>query len=65
VNNGVHWASDYPLALALGGAVGKVVVQRGRSVVRMSAAKPRESRSARVQFAPMLGAGVVGMRASW
>ncbi len=65
VNNGVHWASDYPLALALGGAVGKVVVQRGRSVVRMSAARPRESRSARLRFAPMLGAGIVGMRANW
>ena len=31
VNNGVHWASDYPLALGIGGLVGHVAVQRGRT----------------------------------
>lgn len=30
VNNGVHWASDYPLALALGRTVATVAVTRGR-----------------------------------
>jgi hypothetical protein len=30
LNNGVHWASDYPLAIALGYGFGKVAVARGR-----------------------------------
>ena len=32
VNNGVHWASDYPLALLIGGGVARVTVARGRTV---------------------------------
>ena len=31
VNNGVHWASDYPLALLIGGGVARVTVARGRA----------------------------------
>jgi membrane-associated phospholipid phosphatase len=69
VNNGVHWASDYPLALAIGTAVGKVVVARGRSVVRRPAnpsdAVPPATHQSRVHVAPLLGAGVLGLRASW
>lgn len=34
VNNGVHWASDYPLALLIGGGVARVTVARGRTLVR-------------------------------
>jgi hypothetical protein len=34
VNNGVHWASDYPLALAIGGVVSKTVATPGRTIVR-------------------------------
>jgi PAP2 superfamily len=30
MNNGVHWASDYPLAIALGYGFGKIAVRRGR-----------------------------------
>ncbi len=30
MNNGVHWAGDYPLALALGYGFGKIAVNRGR-----------------------------------
>lgn len=30
VNSGVHWVSDYPLGLAIGGIVGKTVARRGR-----------------------------------
>lgn len=33
LNNGVHWASDYPLALAMGYSFGKLVVGRNRKVV--------------------------------
>ncbi|MEP7344462.1 MAG: phosphatase PAP2 family protein [Gemmatimonadaceae bacterium] len=32
MNNGVHWASDYPLAIALGRTVAGVAVERGRTV---------------------------------
>jgi len=34
LNNGVHWASDYPLALAMGWSFGKLVLKRGRTVIR-------------------------------
>ncbi len=30
VNNGVHWVSDYPLAIAMGYSLGKIAVARGR-----------------------------------
>jgi hypothetical protein len=30
VNNGVHWISDYPLAIAMGYSLGKIAVARGR-----------------------------------
>jgi hypothetical protein len=33
MNNGVHWASDYPLAIAIGYGLGKVAVSHGRKVV--------------------------------
>lgn len=33
INNGVHWASDYPIAIAMGYGLGKVAVSHGRKVV--------------------------------
>ncbi len=33
MNNGVHWASDYPLAIALGYTLGQIAVNRGRRVI--------------------------------
>jgi hypothetical protein len=30
MNNGVHWASDYPLALFLGYTFGHIAAQKGR-----------------------------------
>ena len=33
LNNGVHWASDYPLGLALGYAFAKIAVNKGRMPV--------------------------------
>lgn len=33
LNNGVHWISDYPLAIALGYGFGKLAVARGRTRV--------------------------------
>jgi len=34
LNNGVHWFSDYPLAIALGYGMGKIAVTRGRLKVK-------------------------------
>ena len=31
LNNGVHWASDYPIGIALGYAFGKIAVRNGRT----------------------------------
>ncbi len=33
VNNGVHWAGDYPLAIGLGYVFGKIAVSKGRTLV--------------------------------
>jgi len=33
INNGVHWVSDYPLALAIGYTCGKIVSARGHQVI--------------------------------
>ena len=33
LNNGVHWISDYPLAIAIGYTCGKIVVSRGHQVI--------------------------------
>jgi len=38
MNNGVHWASDYPVALALGWGFGQIAVRQGREAV--AAEKP-------------------------
>lgn len=70
VNNGVHWASDYPLALAIGGVVGKVVATRGRTVVPIPATSSDPGactcdRPSRFQLAPVFGPGVIGVRATW
>jgi len=36
VNNGVHWYSDYPLAIGIGYAFGKAISSRGRSIRRIN-----------------------------
>ena len=33
LNNGVHWISDYPLAIAIGYTCGKIVSSRGHQVI--------------------------------
>lgn len=67
VNNGVHWASDYPAAIAIGGVIGKVVVDRGRTIVRLPApASPvtlMRASERRIDFAPLVTPAVIGLRA--
>ena len=71
VNNGVHWASDYPLALAIGGVIGNVVVSRGRTLVRMPPSPqmpsvgPAFRDASRLDIKPMIAPGVVGVRVAW
>ena len=69
VNNGVHWASDYPLALAIGGVIGHTVVTRGRSVIRTtptgSVAAPSPDDRASFDLAPLIAPGVFGVSVRW
>ena len=50
LNNGVHWASDYPLALALGYTFGRIATRRGRT--------PHETSS--LTLLPVLSNGTYG-----
>ena len=34
MNNGVHWASDYPLSIAMGYYLGKIAVDSGRELIK-------------------------------
>lgn len=57
VNNGVHWASDYPLGLAVGYGVGKAIAAGGKTAARRSGAVA----PAALNFAPYLSPeGAVG-----
>jgi hypothetical protein len=69
VNNGVHWASDYPLALAIGGVIGRTVASRGRSVIRAPNAvpvtTPAPAGRASLDLTPLIAPGVFGVSVSW
>ena len=51
VNNGVHWASDYPLGLAVGYAIGKAIAAGGRTAAKRTGPAGPSA----VKFAPYLG----------
>ena len=55
VNNGVHWASDYPLGLAVGYGIGKAIAAGGKTAARRASGSP-DPRPA-VSFSPYLPAG--------
>ena len=68
VNNGVHWASDYPLALGIGGIIGKAVATRGRKVVKLpmtTEVAPGTLGRAPAVITPLFGPRVLGLRATW
>ncbi len=50
MNNGVHWASDYPLGIAVGYGLGKVIAAHGRTSALRSG--PKEASA--VNLAPYL-----------
>lgn len=58
INNGVHWISDYPLAIAIGYTCGKIVLSRGRQIIP----KISERRGATSVLMPAyLGSGSLGL----
>jgi hypothetical protein len=65
LNNGVHWASDYPLGIAMGYSFGKIVTARSRVVIKEPAAKNGKERLSlwqRTSFSPAL---LNGRTAGW
>ena len=58
VNNGVHWISDYPLALLMGYAFAKMAVDRGRTRVGASTVANRH----RIRLLPLLRDGQLGLQ---
>ena len=52
MNNGVHWASDYPLGIAVGYGLGKVIASGGRSSARRTAPAAASSLSLKPYFTP-------------
>ena len=59
VNNSVHWASDYPLGIAMGLLFGKLVLQNGREKVGGSGSDTQ----AKFQILPMLEPDTLGVQA--
>jgi hypothetical protein len=58
VNNGVHWSSDYPPALLIGGTVGAMVARQGRA--------PAQERSGeRLTLTPHMGPTSMGVDVHW
>ena len=58
INHGVHWLSDYPLAIAIGYTAGKIAVKRGHILVP----KLNKKNGATSMFMPTyLGQGAFGM----
>ena len=61
VNNGVHWVSDYPLAIAIGYTYGKIATSRGvtiKALQRMGS----EKNKGKVTLGPsLMGDGTLGL----
>lgn len=74
INNGVHWAGDYPMAIGMGYVIGKIAVNRGRMKVLKNKKpedevieKPAEELTSRIEpeyrLKPAyLGYGASGLR---
>lgn len=58
VNNSVHWAGDYPLALGIGYVIGKTIVDSART-------KVDDPNASKVSFAPLISPdGKLGLQSS-
>ena len=73
LNNGVHWASDYPLGIAIGYAFAKIAVRNGRTRVAEPAGAtgliitPQRPLPGwqRAQLAPYVAGPFAGVSATW
>lgn len=63
LNNGVHWASDYPLGIALGYGFAKIAVKKGRTEVNPN--PEAASLWDKIELSPILGARETGLRMSY
>jgi membrane-associated phospholipid phosphatase len=58
LNNGVHWASDYPIAIAIGYVYGKIALTHGQQVIH----KRHGNSLVKTSFTPMvIGQNAFGM----
>jgi len=67
LNNGVHWASDYPLSIALGYTFANIAIDHGRKVVKKSDIKVsimlrKKKISDSLSFLPILSHNYIGLR---
>ncbi len=53
MNNGVHWISDYPLAIAIGYTYGKIVTSRGKVIRRIQRMGPGADKG-KLTFSPAI-----------
>lgn len=61
INNGVHWISDYPLALGIGYLFGKIIVENGRKLLDDN----YQSKSLKISLFPKFNfAGEIGLTCS-
>jgi hypothetical protein len=63
LNNGVHWASDYPLGMALGYTFGKIAVRRGRTEVKPNHSMRHRDPPTSLTLTPLFfGQSSIGLR---
>ena len=58
MNNGVHWASDYPLSIAMGYYLGKIAVDNGRKT-------KIESNESTYQIEPFINSKLIGLNCTY
>jgi hypothetical protein len=61
MNNNVHWASDYPLAIGIGYVLGKTIAHNGRKKI-----SPDKTEKISYELVPIISdEGVPGMAMNW
>lgn len=62
LNNGVHWISDFPLAIAIGYSSGKIALSHGRQIIT----KKLKDHGITSSLTPVyLGQGIMGLSYRW
>ncbi len=64
INNGVHWISDYPLAILIGRVYGKLAVDKGRKRVK-SNGESQNNEESNFSFLPAIVGNGYGLAASY